>query len=219
MSTVKLRKDAWAISPQRTALVVIDMQRAFVGEESPRACPGAAELVGKINELSALCRSLGLPIIFVKDVRKADLSDSGLMEDFFPQHPGDDMEPFEGKKGSEFCAGLDVYPDDPVVHKTRWSAFIRGSSNLEQLLGSLGRDSIIVCGVITDVCVGTTVIDAMMLGFKVFLVSDLTATRTAERQKMALELYSQRFAKMMTFDEVMKELAQLAKTKNEKRRP
>jgi ureidoacrylate peracid hydrolase len=213
MSTMKLPKDAWAISPENTALVVIDMQRAFVGEESPRACPGSMEFVPKINELSAMCRKVGLPVIYIKDVRKTDLSDSGLMEDFFPKHPGDEMEPFEGKKGSEFCLGLDVHSDDHIVHKTRWSAFIRGSSNLESLLGSLGRDSMIVCGVITDVCVGTTVIDAMMLGFKVFLVGDLTATRSEERQKIALELYNQRFAKVMTFGEVMKELAQLAETK------
>jgi ureidoacrylate peracid hydrolase len=207
MTTMKVPKDAWAINPENTALVVIDMQRAFVGEDSPRACPGSAEFVSKINELSAMCRKVGLPVIFVKDVRKPDLSDSGLMEDFFPEHPADEMEPFEGKRGAEFCLGLDVNEDDHIVHKIRWSAFIRGSSNLESLLYDLGRDSIIVCGVITDVCVGTTVIDAMMLGFKVFLVGDLTATRSPERQKIALELYNQRFAKVMTFNEVMKELA------------
>lgn len=207
MTTMKVPKDTWAVGPKNTALVVIDMQRAFVGEESPRACPGSAEFVPKINELSAMCRRVGLPVIFVKDVRKPDLSDSGLMEDFFPEHPADEMEPFEGKKGSEFCLDLDVQSDDHIVHKTRWSAFIRGSSSLESLLNSLGRDSIIVCGVVTDVCVGTTVIDAMMLGFKVFLVGDLTATRSSERQKIALELYNQRFAKVMTFDEVINELA------------
>ena len=49
----------------------------------------------------------------------------------------------------------------------------------------------------------------MMLGFKVFFVGDLTATRSEERHRIALEVYDKHFAKVMTFDEVMKELAQL----------
>ena len=72
----------------------------------------------------------------------------------------------------------------------------------------MGRDSFIICGVATDICVGTTTADGMMMGFKVFFVGDLTATFSQERQKVALEVYSM-FAKVMTFDEIMKELAQL----------
>jgi len=79
---------------------------------------------------------------------------------------------------------------------------------LEPLLRGLGRDRFIICGVATDVCIGATTIDGMMLGFKVFLVGDLTATFSQERQKIALEVYDRHFAKVMNFNEVMEELKQ-----------
>jgi isochorismate hydrolase len=70
-----------------------------------------------------------------------------------------------------------------------------------------------ICGVLTDLCVGTTTADAMMLGFKVFFVGDLTATFSKERQKIALEVYNMHFAKVMIFDQIMDELKQLAEGK------
>ncbi|MFC1933136.1 isochorismatase family protein [Chloroflexota bacterium] len=202
-------KDSWAIEVKNTALVVIDMQRAFVDQGAPVECVGARKLVPKINELAATCRTLKIPVIFVKVNRRADLSDSDFMKDLNPKLTVGEMEPWEGEKGAEFCPGLDVHKDDYIVPKIRYSALIPGSSSLEPLFRGLGRDSLIICGVATDVCVGTTTMDAMMLGFKVFFVGDLTATFSEERQKIALEVYDTHFAKVMTFDEVMKELAQL----------
>jgi len=199
-------KDAWVIMPDTTALVVIDMQRAFV---DTGRCIGAKELVPKINELAATCRKLNIPVIFVKMSRRADLSDSGLMADMRAQQPDNEMRALEGMKGVEFCDALNVTQDDYIVPKKRYSALIPGSSVLEPLLNGLGRDSFIICGVATDICVGTTTTDGMMMEFKVFFVGDLTATFSKERHKVALKVYNS-FAKVMTFDEVMKELAHLA---------
>ncbi len=199
-------KDAWVIRHDSTALVVIDMQRAFV---DTGRCIGAEKLVPRINELAIKCRKLDIPVVFVKAIRRADLSDSGLMADMHAWQPDNEMIALEGKKGAEFCDDLNVTQDDHIVTKKRYSALIPGSSDLESLLRELGRDSFIICGVATDICVGTTTADAMMMGFKVFFVGDLTATFSEERQKAALETYNS-FAKVMTFDEVMKELAQLA---------
>ncbi len=211
MNSVKRPKDDWAIVPQSTALVVVDMQYAFLEKGAPMACDGAIELVPKINELTALCHRLKIPVIFLKACRRADLSDSGLMTDMKPPaEAGHEFDTLEGKKGVEFYPGLNVTQDDYIVPKIRFSALIHGSSNLELLLRGLGRNSFIICGVTTDVCVATTTTDGMMLGFKVFLVGDLTIAKTKERRQVVLELLNERFAKVMTFDEVMKELGQLA---------
>lgn len=206
----KPAKDAWTIRPRNTALVVVDMQQAFVERGAPLECVGARQLVPKINELAAICRKLKMPVIFVKVNRRADLSDGGLVNDFLPTLPEGEMWPFEGRKGAEFYPGLNVTQDDYIVPKIRYSALIPGSSSLEPLLRGLGRDSFIICGVATDVCVGAATIDAMMLGFKVFFVGDLTATFNQKRHQIALEAYNRHFAKVMTFDQVMKELARLA---------
>lgn len=51
MKTRKAPKEDWHIDPDNTALIVIDMQRAFVDEGAPLKCIGARELVPKIIEL------------------------------------------------------------------------------------------------------------------------------------------------------------------------
>ena len=211
MTSRKIPKDLWRIDINNTALVIVDMQRAFVDEGSPLECIGARELISKINRLTASCRKLKIPVIFVKADRRADLSDSGLFSDFadFASYQrNDEMDPRQGRRGNEFCDGLNITRDDYIIPKIRYSAFIPGSSSLEPLLRGLGRDRFIICGVATDVCIGATTIDGMMLGFKVFLVGDLTATFSQERQKIALEVYDRHFAKVMNFNEVMEELKQ-----------
>lgn len=216
MDSRKVPKDSWRIDINNTALVVIDMQRAFIDEGSPLECVGGRELVPKINELAAKCRELKIPVIFVKADRRADLSDSGLFPDFadFAScRQNDEMDPRQGRRGNEFCDGLNMTKDDYIVPKIRYSALIPGSSSLEPLLRGLGRDSFMICGVATDVCVGATTIDGMMLGFKVFFIGDLTETFSEERKKIALEVYNRHFAKVMTFNEVMKELKRLSKEK------
>ena len=203
-------KNRWIISLKSTALVVVDMQRGFLDKEAPLSIVGAEELVPRVNELTTTCRRLSLPVIFLKANRRADLSDSGLLLDIFTSNEVDnEMSTSQGRKGNELHPDLNVTQDDYIVPKVRYSALIPGSSSLEPLLRGLGRDSLIICGVATDVCVGATTSTAMMLGYKVFLVGDLTATYTKERQKIALEVYDMHYCKVMTFNKVMEELAHL----------
>ncbi len=204
---IKPPKDKWTINPGETAFVIIDMQVAFVDSASPLCAKEAKGLVEGINQLSALCRHQNIPVIFVKANGRPDNSDSGLSLDFHAHDFDSEMKPQQGNKGNELYSGLDVKPSDYIVPKVRYSAFIPGSSSLEPLLRGLKRNSLIICGVATDVCVGTTTMDGMMLGFKVFLVSDLTATATAERQKVALEVYGGNFARVMSSAEVARELS------------
>jgi ureidoacrylate peracid hydrolase len=205
----RLPKDEWQIEPGKAAVLVIDIQRAYFDPGAPRPVAGGRDIVPKINELPAMCRRLNIPVIFIRQTSRPDGSDDGLKRDFRP--PGDhELRAVEGKIGVDFYPELDVAQSDYVVPKIRYSALVPGSSILERLLRGLGRDSIIACGAATDVCVATTIAHAMMLDFKVFLISDLTATFTEERQKVALNVIDQHFAKVMTFDEVKEELKRSA---------
>jgi len=200
-------KDNWEIDPQRTAVVVIDMQRFLLDPDSPRNTPGARDLVPKINELNDMCRRLGMPVIWVLTIWRPDMSDIGLLKDFRPEVYSEWWS-YEGKKGSELYKDLDRKEGDYDVKKIMHSAFAPGSSSLEPLLRGLGRDSLIICGIATDVCVLTTTSGAHMQGFKTFVVGDLTTTFTQERQKVGLEVLNMHFAKVMTFEKVQRELKQ-----------
>ena len=204
-------KDNWKIDLKKTALIVIDMQKVFLDPDSPYGSTKGRQFVPKLNELSDICRKLGIPVVYVRHSNRPDLLDVGLLQDIRPR-TDKELEVIEGRKGVEFCEGLKVDESDLVVSKIRYSGFIPGSSSLGPLLLGLGRDSFMVCGVFTDVCVLTTTADAMMLGYKVFVVSDLTATLSDERQRTALEVLDKHFAKVMTFDEAKKELKELVTT-------
>jgi len=203
-------KDNWKIDLNKTAVVTIDIVRTFLDRGAPMETPGSREFVPKLNELTGICRDLGIPIIHVAHSNRADLSDMGLLQEVRPRKTESELELLGDRKGPEFYEGLNVSKSDYIVNKIRYSAFIQGSSHIEQLLRGLGRDSIILSGVLTDVCSATTTQDAMMLGFKVFFVADLNTTMTLERQKVALEVLDKHFAKVMTFEAVMDELKTLA---------
>lgn len=197
-------KETWDISPEKTALIVIDMQRAFTDKGAPVMVPGALELVPGINELTDVCRRRKIPVIFVRMMHRADFSDLGLKKEMRLIQTNNELEAIEGWKGTEFCDGLKVLPSDYQVGKIRYSAFTPGSSDLELLLKDLGKDSFIICGILTDVCVSATAMDGMMLGFKVFYVGDLTKTVSDDRQRVALEVLSKHYAKVVTLEQIKK---------------
>lgn len=197
----------WRIDLESTAFITVDFQRAYL-EPSSLVSAEARLFIPKVNELSSMCRKLGIPVIHLYNCVRADLIDAGLKQEIRPR-TSSEWETVEGRKGVEFYSGLDISEEDYVIKKVRHSAFISGSSTLEPLLRGLARNNFIICGISTDLCLATTVADAMMLGYRVFVVGDLTATSTDERQKVALQVIDLFFAKVITFEQARQELEEL----------
>ena len=84
---------------------------------------------------------------------------------------------------SRFYEEMDISDDDFVVIKNRYSCFIPGSSSLERLLRSQGRDTVLLAGTKTNICVESTARDGMMLDFRMAVLSDATAALTAGSTK------------------------------------
>jgi ureidoacrylate peracid hydrolase len=97
-------------------------------------------------------------------------------------------------------------PADHIVVKNRYSAFISGSSQLERLLRSLGVDTVLIAGTKTNVCCEATARDAMMLDFKVVLLSDCCAALSDDEHRATLENIIQQFGDVMTGPEVVQRL-------------
>lgn len=72
---------------------------------------------------------------------------------------------------------LDIQPEDLIVAKTRWSAFIPGTCDLDSLLKARGIDTLIITGTTTNCCCESTMRDAMQMGYDVLFVQDGNATR------------------------------------------
>jgi ureidoacrylate peracid hydrolase len=164
----------WDIAPPRTALLVIDMQNAFVREGGLFYVPAAHELIPKVNRVVTLSRELGILVIWVvRHPFRSDGLDIGYERDFLPAMVGNPASYTEGGWGTQLVDGLAIDREyDLVIPKTRYSAFIQGASNLDRILRYQQRDTVIIMGVATNVCSGATARDAMMLDYKVVFVSD-----------------------------------------------
>src|SRR5262249_2300940 len=103
----------------------------------------------------------------------------------------------------QLFAGLDVRPEDRIVQKSNFSAFIQGASNLEEVLRGRGIDTIVIAGTVTNVCCESTARDGAMRNFKTIMVSDANATRTDAEHNASLTAFYVTFGDVMSTDEVV----------------
>ena len=192
------------LDPARTALVVVDMQNAFMMPgvaHSP--CPTAIEIVPNINRLAQAVRGSGGTVIWIKTTFTEETlqSWSTLYGMVGPKRTAKRAEALTiDSKGHEIWADLDVRPEDHIVEKLRFSAFIQGSSNLAEFLRVRGVDTVLITGTVTNVCCETTARDAMMLNFKTIMVTDGNAAVTDEDHNSALSNFYLTFGDIMSTD-------------------
>jgi ureidoacrylate peracid hydrolase len=195
------------LDPTRTALVVVDMQNAFMlPGVAHTLCPTAKEIVPNVNRLAAAVRDTGGVVAWVRTTfTEAALRDWSTYFDMVtPERTRKRIEALAaGTKGHAFWAELDVRTDDLVVEKNRFSAFIQGSSNLAELLRARGLDTVLVTGTVTNVCCESTARDAMMLNFKTVMVSDGNAAATDAEHNASLITFYLIFGDVMSTDEVI----------------
>jgi ureidoacrylate peracid hydrolase len=202
-----------ALAPRRTALLVVDMQNAWVERGAPWEVPSARDIVPNINRLARVLRECGGLVVWIQATNTMQGPDAWPMFfDYFTSHHKSGPGAAALTRGSRYHAlyrELEILSDEPVVPKRRFSAFIQGSSALEALLRARGIDTVVVSGTRTNVCCETTARDAMMLDFKTVMVSDATAAASDIEHMAGLMTVFQVFGDVRTTDEVI-ELLQKA---------
>jgi ureidoacrylate peracid hydrolase len=195
------------IDPAKTALVVVDMQNAFMLAGVAHAlCPMAEKIVPNVNRLAEAVRATGGAVVWIKTTFTSDAlrSWSTYFEMVTPQLRAQRITALTAdSKGHELWATLDVRPHDLVVEKDRFSAFIQGSSNLADVLRDRGVDTILVTGTVTNVCCESTARDAMMLNFKTIMVSDGNAAANDQEHANSLIAFYLNFGDVQTADEII----------------
>ena len=161
---------------QGDALIVVDVQRDFVG--GSLAVPGAEQVVPVLERYLASFRRKGLPIFATRDWHPADHMSFRERGGAWPAHC------VAGTRGAEFAPGLTLGEDATVVSKgtardtDAYSAF-EGTA-LDEMLKRARIHRVFVGGLATDYCVLATVRDALNRGYRVFLLAD--AIRAADRK-------------------------------------
>lgn len=196
------------VRPDRTALLVIDMQIGFIEEGYPSFCVHTRDIIPNVNRLITACRAAAMRVIFtrhtvVDEVPYAppawQLSDPyfrPVLEGLRPTAPGHPLHP-----------RIDVQPSDRLINKHRYSAFLPVSCSLDSELRTAGIDTVIICGTVTDVCCESSARDAHMLGYEVVFVADATATADDAAHNGALLPLAKYFANVKTTEQVIQKLA------------
>ncbi|HXZ89441.1 MAG TPA: isochorismatase family cysteine hydrolase [Candidatus Dormibacteraeota bacterium] len=198
----------FAIDSEKTALLVIDMQDEFVKPHwTPFWVPQATQIVKRVRRLIDVCRSRKVPIVFTAYARTHAHLDRPKSGAFMPnRYTGkiqDDPAYFrDGKIWHE----LHLREDDILIQKPSYGAFF--DTPLESILKNLERDTVIICGTLTNFCCGTTARQAYERGFKVVVGSDVTATDDAELHKAELKTLRKGFAMVLTSDQIIDRLVE-----------
>lgn len=203
------------ILPEKSALLIIDMTNAFLKPGAPVMVPGGTGLIPGLNQLRDLARKKGLKTIFTTQAYHADGSDLGLDPVF---HPG--MERSRalrtGTPDVDFYKDIQPRDGDIIIVKPRFSAFI--GTELDLILRGQGIDTLVIGGVLTNVCCESTAREARMRDYKVIFLSDGTATRdipdsgwgkvsAEEMQRYTLAAIACYFGQVLSVEQVIQRLS------------
>jgi ureidoacrylate peracid hydrolase len=195
------------IEPWRTALLVVDMQNAWLRPGAPWEQPAARAIVPNVNRLARVTRTAGGLVVWIQATHAREGKDywATFFDNFTrPENRKEgSLAITEGHPDHALYSELEIKAGDPIVRKLRFSPFIRGSSDLETMLRSHDMDTVIICGTRTNVCCESTARDAMMLDFKVFMVSDATAAASEREHLAGLMTVFQVFGDVRTTDEIV----------------
>jgi ureidoacrylate peracid hydrolase len=186
----------------KTALVVIDMQNAFMLPGMPVEVPAAREIVPNVNKLAAATRAAGGKVVWVKMCLEGQSEAWCVFFDGDPRRTTlSALTP--GSRGFELHADLDVRHEDAIVVKRRFSAFIQGSSDIDRHLRNAGIDTVIIVGTLTNICCESSARDAMMLNYRLIFVADANAALSDAEHNATLTSMLRVFGDVPTTNETI----------------
>lgn len=209
-----------SLKPERTALIIIDMQRDF--------CDPQGYLQARGDDISAtraiipqICRvrdaaiQAGMMIIYTREGHRPNLVDLPETKRRKTARAGAAIGSLgalgrlliRGEPGWDFVAELKPRPQDTVIDKPGTGAF--RSTDLHHVLTACRIDNLVLVGVTTAVCITTTAREASDFGYGVLVLSDCCAEPNPENHEMALKLLQIEggyIATVSTADELIKVL-------------
>ena len=200
MSELQLSAEPGPIGfdPARTALVIIDMQRDFLepggfGETLGNDVSLLHAAVGPCRTALVAARAAGVLVIHTREGHRPDLSDAppAKVARGAPSKRIGDPGPMgriliRGEPGHDIVESLYPAPGEVVLDKPGKGAFHQ--TDLAQILANRGIDTLMVCGVTTEVCVHTTIREGNDRGYRCVALGDACASYFPEFHRVGLEM-------------------------------
>lgn len=187
------------LDPTRTALVVVDLDSRTMEEPYNQRLRSMAP---KVNAIADELRRWGGTVAWVTTpVRKASANFLAIYGAEFAKMHVD----ASGVNGlaTKVWDGLNTISDDIYVEKTGGSAFFPGNCDLHEKLEPLKIESLLIAGMVTNVCCESTARDATELGYQVTMVSDVMWGHKQGQHEATLTTFFQNFGDVRHCDDVL----------------
>jgi gluconolactonase len=197
------------LDPKRTALIVQDMQNDVIIEGGAFAESGSPEhareqnVVANSIRLADACRAKGVPVIHVHYIVEAGAPGLKLNAPLFEGVKETDAL-VRGSWGAAPAEGLEPKEGDYVVEKMRMSGW--EGTKLEQLLGGLGADIVIVTGAWTNMSIEHTARTGADKGFTMIVPEDCCSTMNADWHNASINYALQNVSTVTNSGEVIEAL-------------
>jgi len=198
MITVHASPYDYSFPPDRTAIVVIDMQRDFIEPGGFGAALGndvsrLSAIIPTVGRLLALARAQGWLILHTREAHKPDLSDcppSKIARGNAPLRIGEvgamGRLLVVGERGNQIVPELSPLPGEWVVDKPGKGMF--WATGLHEKLQAHGISHLIFAGVTTEVCVQTSMREGNDRGYEGLLIEDATESYFPEFKAATLAM-------------------------------
>ena len=189
--TIKADPENIDVAPSKSAVVVVDMQNAFLRKGGYFDAVGIdisgfLEIIDPCRDIIHAARNIGIKVIYLQMGYSPDLSDRGALDSpygkkgkvpvLLEQHPElRDKLYIYGTWGAEIIDELKPREEDIIIRKQRYDGFV--GTNLDIVLRTLGIKYLIFIGIATNVCVESTLRRAFFLDYFPILVSDAVSQK------------------------------------------
>ena len=190
------------VAPRHTAVLVVDVQPVFT---TLPLRPALDKVLPRLRRFLAAARAAGVPRVFIRHVIPEDRWTEAWQQQYAGRAlPGgrtlkDALAP--GSPVNVFTPGFEPEPGDLVVVKERYSAFV--GTDLAALLRARGIRTVVVVGLTTDICVGSTARDAFHHEFHTVTLSDCTACQTLARHEAGLAALAGSFGRVYASEDIV----------------
>lgn len=182
--------DAVTFEPATTAVIVIDMVNDFCSEGGSMVLPNSERVYPAITRLTEKLRASGSRIVWVRDEHE----------------PGDiefrkrSVHCLSGSWGAQLVASFTPHLEDSVRPKNKFSAFFE--TDLHEWLQAQHVSTLVLCGVVTNICVRSTAHDAFFRGYNVIVAEDACAATSEREQASTLYDIETHFGRVATVDQL-----------------
>ncbi|ADD05765.1 isochorismatase family protein [Natrialba magadii ATCC 43099] len=185
------------LEPDRTAVIVVDMQNGFCHPDGTLYAPGSETVIEPAAELVDRARDAGARIVYTRDVHPPEQFDGAYYYNEFEQW-GEHV--LEDTWEAEIVDELEVHTEDHVVEKHTYDAFY--NTELEGWLNARGIDDLVICGTLANVCVLHTGGSAGLRDFRPLMVEDCIGAIDDEHHEYALDHADWLFGEVLTGAEI-----------------